>query len=300
MPSRQEVMRLYRGLLRNARAFFDDTSREFIQSETKRLFRQNHNDVMLDRVHRKLTGARTTLHLLERANKHIFKDALSVLGYGYGRKGPRKLVMLEATVGVEVREEIFGSVHDVEKYRPAFFALAKHQMGLDKLSVNKDTLRSEHPINVAKMQDEHWKKIRHSVLPPVDAATMDILEERASTGVITSSAQYLNPDYAHVIRAWEERWVKFPEKRQVRRLYRRLLESIDRMDVTTVMVPNPGKYLDERPRRTTELAPGVDKPDLIPKKVYSFVKSPMAGKQEPEDANIIDTAGMDAHGNIQS
>ncbi|KAJ2847053.1 hypothetical protein IWW36_004051 [Coemansia brasiliensis] len=299
MPTRQEVMRLYRGLLKNARAFFDDTTREFIQTETKKLFRKNHNDIMLDRVHRKLNGARTTLHLLERANQHIFKDVLSVLGYGYGRKGPRKLVMLEATVGVEVREEIFGSVHDVEKYRPAFFALAKYQLGVDKLYVNKDTLRSNHPINVAKMQDEHWKKIRHQVLPPVDAATMDILEERASSGIVTSSAQYLNPEYAHVIKAWEERWVKFPERRQVRRFYRRLLESIDRMDVTTVMVPNPGKYLNEKARRTTEFAPGVEKPDLIPKKVYRFVKSPLAGKQQPENANIIDIAGMDTHGSVK-
>ncbi|KAJ2349105.1 hypothetical protein IWW50_005132 [Coemansia erecta] len=274
--------------------FFDDTTREFIQSYAKQKFRSNRNDRDAERAQRTLKQARTALHLLERANRGIFTDVLSVLEYGYGRKGPRKLIMLEATVGIGQREEVFGNLNEVAKYRPAFYALAEHQLGRTKLEVSVQTLRSQHPLNVAKAQDAHWQSIRHRVLPPVDAATMDLLEERAATGVVTSAAQVLaSPDAAALVRAWEARWVKFPEKRMARRYYRRLLESVVRMDVVTEMVPNPGMYQKGVARRNTCLAPGVVKPELVPRRVYAFVTSSVAGKALAQEANIIDIAGLD-------
>ncbi|KAJ2711311.1 hypothetical protein H4R23_006402, partial [Coemansia sp. Cherry 401B] len=203
-------MAVYRGILQNARMFFDDTTREFVQSYAKQQFRINQHDQKTTRAHRKLKNARTTMHLLERANKHVFKDVLSVLEFGYGRKGPRKPMMLESTVGIGVREEIFGSLHTVAKYRPAFYALAVHQLGESRLNVNPQTLRSSHPLNVAKMQDAHWRTVRHQLLPPVDAATMEVLEHRARTGTVDNEDAGLTPEDAELVRKWTARWVRMP------------------------------------------------------------------------------------------
>ncbi|KAJ2157824.1 hypothetical protein GGF46_004217 [Coemansia sp. RSA 552] len=296
LPSRVQVMRIYRGILREARSFFDDTTREFVQSYAKEQFRRNMDDRKAVRARRKLKNARTTLHLLQRANTHQFKSVLSVLENGYGQKGPRKPIMLEATVGIGRREEVFGNLNEVARYRPAFYALVAHRLGKGKLLVNQESLRSNHPLNVAKMQDRHWEQIRHKAAPPVDAATMEMLEERARTGIVVSSAlQSCSSQDAELLRRWEARWVRFPRKQDVRRFYRKLLESLCRMEVTTKLVPNTGKYgEDGLARRNTDIAPGIEKPDLVPKKIYTFVDSTVTLKRPLEEASIIDIAGLDA------
>ncbi|KAJ2663899.1 hypothetical protein IW148_002225 [Coemansia sp. RSA 1199] len=291
-PTRAQVALVYRGILKNARMFFDDTTREFIQTYAKLKFRTNLHDSDTERARKKLTQATTTLHLLERANKGLFKDVISVLEYGYGRKGPRKLIMLEATVGIGQREQVFGTLSEVEKYRPAFFALAKYQLGCEKLTVSSEALKSTSPLNIAKAQDAHWERIQHRLLPPIDASTMNMLEDRANTGVITSAAMLAcsDPQTANLVQEWERVWIKIPEKRSVRRYYRRLLESMVRMDVSTRMVDNPGKYKGNMARRS---AIDTAKPDLIPERIYAFVESSMAGHTQPSHANAVDCAGLD-------
>ncbi|KAJ1759326.1 hypothetical protein LPJ58_002325 [Coemansia sp. RSA 1591] len=291
-PTRAQVMIVYRGILKNARMFFDDTTREFIQTYAKQKFRTNLHDSDVGRARKKLTQSTTALHLLERANKGVFTDVISVLEYGYGRKGPRKPIMLEATVGIGRREQVFGTLHEVEKYRPAFFALASYQLGRDKLTVSSEALKSTNPLNIAKAQDAHWARIQHRLLPPIDASTMTMLEDRANTGTIVSAARLACSD-AHtmeLVEEWERVWIKVPEARSVRRYYRRLLESVVRMDVTTRMVDNPGKYEGNMARRSAIDTP---KPDLIPERIYAFVESSMAGHTQPSHANSVDCAGLD-------
>ncbi|KAJ2498063.1 hypothetical protein GGH96_004605 [Coemansia sp. RSA 1972] len=272
--------------------FFDDTTREFIQSFAKLKFRANLHDSDSERARKKLTQATTTLHLLERANKGVFKDVISVLEYGYGRKGPRKPIMLEATVGIGQREQVFGTLSEVEKYRPAFYALASYQLGRDKLTVSPEALKSTNPLNIAKAQDAHWSRIQHRLLPPIDAATMTMLEDRANTGTIVSAGVLAcsDPHTMELVQEWEQMWIKVPEARSVRRYYRRLLESVVRMDVTTRMVDNPGKYKGGMARRS---AIDTEKPDLIPERIYAFVESSMAGHQQPSPASAVDCAGLD-------
>ncbi|KAJ1799394.1 hypothetical protein LPJ59_001858 [Coemansia sp. RSA 2399] len=291
LPSRRQVMDAYRGILREARAFFDDTTRDFITTYAKREFRKNHHDKKTQRSRRKLQGARTTIHLLERANAHHFKDVVSVLEYGYGRKGPRKVQLLHAMAKIAPRDLVFGNLREVAKYRPAFYAIAERQFGTKKLTVSNEELKSKHPLNVAKMQDRHWHQLRHRTVPPIDRPTMELVEERARTGAVTNSllrCKDLSAEDARVLRMWEQRWVKLPQKAQVIRYYRALLTNMDIMDVRIDMVPNKGKYLKSMPRRNILDASGAVKPDLIPKKAFTFHKSSLAGKKPPSTANSID------------
>ncbi|KAJ2787391.1 hypothetical protein GGI15_000756 [Coemansia interrupta] len=249
--------------------FFDENSREFIQTFAKKKFRENMHDRKPGRPRRKLQNARTAMHLIERANTHNFKDVMSVLEFGYGRKGPRRLELLKAMAGIGKREEIFGSLHSVSRYRPAFYAIAKNQYGEDKLSVNKNILRSRNPLNVAKMQDSHWDMIRHKVLPPVDTNTMRLLEERAESGIVDTSSR-LDPGLASIVKMWESKWVKMPPPRQIIRYYRALLTQVTEMQVTKE-APSNAKDSSQRTK-------------------YLFRKSSLADKRPPPPASPIDIA----------
>ncbi|KAJ2370919.1 hypothetical protein IW150_004842, partial [Coemansia sp. RSA 2607] len=167
------------------------------------------------------------------------------------------------------REEIFGSLHSVALYRPAFYAIAKNQYGEDKLNVNKNTLRSRNPLNVAKMQDSHWDVIRRKVLPPVDTNTMQVLEERAQSGLVDTISR-LDPELANIVKVWESRWVKMPPPRQVIRYYRALLNQVTEMQVLKEAPINA-----KGPQQKTK---------------YLFRKSSLADKRPPPLANLIDTA----------
>ncbi|KAJ1661688.1 hypothetical protein IW140_006318 [Coemansia sp. RSA 1813] len=289
-------MHAYRGILREARAFFDENTRDFITSYTRKEFRKNLYDKKTARAQRKIKGARTTLHLLERANAHKFKDVISVLEYGYGRKGPRKVEMLQATAKIRPRERVFGNLREVAKYRPAFYAIAERQFGVKKLTVSEEPLKSKHPLNVAKMQDRHWEHIRHRTVPPIDQSTMDLIEERARTGSVTNillKSKDISADDAEMLQMWEQRWVKKPNKSQVIRYYRALLDiNMAVMDVSVEMVPNKGKYWKAMPRRNVLDASGAVKPDLIPKKAFTFRTSSLAGKKSPSSANGIDVLNL--------
>ncbi|KAJ2692640.1 hypothetical protein GGH99_001603 [Coemansia sp. RSA 1285] len=303
LAARRKALDVYRGLLKEARAFFDETTRDFITTYTKQEFRRNQHDKKILRVRRKLRNASTSLHLLQRANAHRFRDAVSVLEYGYGRKGPRKVEMLHAMAKIRPRERVFGNLREVARYRPAFYALAEKQFGTKKLVVSNGSLKSRHPLNVAKMQDRHWDHIRHRLLPPIDQSTMDIVEERASTGVIVNAllrpnatinttTMDVSPRDMEMLRQWEQRWVRFPRKSQTVRYYRALLDKgMAVMDVTVDMVPNKAKYWKAMPRRNARDGSGAVKPDLIPKKSFTFRHSPLAGKKPPSRANGIDVAG---------
>ncbi|KAJ2776258.1 hypothetical protein H4R18_005759 [Coemansia javaensis] len=271
LPTREQVAGVYRGILRQARAFFDENTREFIQTYARAQFHKNRNDRKAARAQKKLKWARATMHLLERANRHRFKDVMSVLEYGYGRKGPRRADMIEATVGVARGEGIFGNLREVARYRPAFYALAAHQLGEKKLQVDVQGLRSRHPLNIAKAQDTHWAQLRYRIVPPVDAATMALLEERARTGTVVGAAPPgCSAADAALLRRWEDRWVRVPPRRQVMRYYRELLQSVSQIAVSTQ-----------------------EGPGAAPKRVYSFTRSPLAGKQGPQAATVIDLAGLE-------
>ncbi|KAJ2110350.1 hypothetical protein IW146_005947 [Coemansia sp. RSA 922] len=286
-------MGVYRGILKQARAFFDDNTSEFIQSYAKSKFRGGLHDRNHERAHKRLRNARTTMHLLERANKHRYADVVSVLEFGYGRKGPRRVHMINAIAGLGKREEIFGSLEQVSKYRPAFYAIAKNYLGESKLQVNPLVLRSKQPLNVAKMQDRYWSDIRHKIKPPVDKATMAVLEERARTGIIDTTSLLASEEDKSALERWTKTWVKMPPKRQIIRYYRTLLEQVTMMEVKTVEVPNTGKYVKSVARRNTVDAVGREKPDLVPKKNYVFTKSLLSGKRGLGEANLIDIAGLD-------
>ncbi|KAJ1720771.1 hypothetical protein LPJ53_004629 [Coemansia erecta] len=189
-PSRESVLGVYRGILRQARMFFDENSREFIQTFAKKKFRENMHD-------------------------------------------------------------------------------PKNQYGEDKLSVNKNMLRSRNPLNVAKMQDSHWDTIRRKVLPPVDTNTMRVLEERAQCGIV-DTVNKMDPDLAGIVRTWESRWVKMPPPRQIIRYYRTLLNQVTEMQVLKETTP------DAKPS-----AQGTK---------YMFRKSSLADKRPPPLANPIDIA----------
>ncbi|KAJ2685372.1 hypothetical protein IWW39_004303 [Coemansia spiralis] len=292
-PSRDKVISVYRGILRQARAFFDDNTSEFIQSYAKSKFRGGRYDRNHERSHKRLRNARTTMHLLERANKHRFVDVVSVLEFGYGRKGPRRVQMINATAGLGKREEIFGNLEQVSKYRPAFYAIAKNYLGESKLQVSPLILRSKQPLNVAKMQDRHWSDIRHKIKPPVDKATMAVLEERARTGVVDLTSSVASEEDKIALEWWTKLWVKMPPKRQIIRYYRALLEQVTMMEVETLEVPNTGKYVKSMARRNTVDAMGREKPDFVPKKSYVFTKSLLSGKRGLGMASIIDLAGLD-------
>ncbi|KAI8321594.1 hypothetical protein GQ54DRAFT_324978 [Martensiomyces pterosporus] len=290
-PTREQVVSVYRGILKQARRFFDENTREFIQTFAQTKFRSNQRDRKPERAHKKLKNARTALHLLERANAHRFKDAVSVLEFGYGRKGPRRMDMLRATAGIGKREGIFGNLREVARYRPAFYAIAKNQYGEKKLEVNLDVLKSKNHLNIAKMQDMHWSDIRRRLLPPVDQRTMELLEERARTGVVDTTRGMGDRD-SEAVRRWERQWVKMPHKRQAVRFYRELLGQVTQVDVSVGMVPNTALYRKSAARRSTKNAAGMDKPSAVPKKVYAFSKSLLAGKKPPSLANAIDLAGL--------
>ncbi|KAJ1897297.1 hypothetical protein LPJ66_003449 [Kickxella alabastrina] len=291
-PNRQQVMHIYRGILKQARSFFDENAREFIQSFAQKKFRIGIHDRKPGRPRIKLRNARATMHLLERANMHRFKDVVSVLEYAYGRKGPRRTDMLKATAGIGKREEIFGNLRQVAHYRPAFYAIAQNQYGEKKLEVNPNVLKSRHPLNVAKMQDMHWADIRRKVLPPVDTDIMRMLEGRAQYGEVDTTVG-LEPEMKDLVRKWEARWVNMPPKRQVVRYYRALLEQVTEMRVEQQMVPNTGKYVKSMARHNTRTAAGLEKPDFVPKSTYSFTRSSIAGKRPPPSVNSIDIAGLD-------
>ncbi|KAJ2405151.1 hypothetical protein GGI10_005416 [Coemansia sp. RSA 2530] len=256
-PSRDKVISVYRGILRQARAFFDDNTSEFIQSYAKSKFRGGRYDRNHERSHKRLRNART------------------------------------ATAGLGKREEIFGNLEQVLKYRPAFYAIAKNYLGESKLQVSPLVLRSKQPLNVAKMQDRHWSDIRHKIKPPVDKATMAVLEERARTGVVDLTSSVASEEDKIALERWTKIWVKMPPKRQIIRYYRALLEQVTMMEVEILEVPNTGKYVKSMARRNTVDAMGREKPDFVPKKSYVFTKSLLSGKRGLGMASIIDLAGLD-------
>ncbi|KAJ2812350.1 hypothetical protein FBU31_007610, partial [Coemansia sp. 'formosensis'] len=130
-----------------------------------------------------------------------------------------------ATAGLGKREEIFGNLEQVSKYRPAFYAIAKDCLGEKKLLVNPLALRSKQPLNVAKMQDKHWADVRHKIKPPVDKATMAVLEGRARTGIVDTTSLLVSEEDKSALERWTKTWVKMPPKRQIIRYYRTLLEQ---------------------------------------------------------------------------
>ncbi|KAJ2765058.1 hypothetical protein IWQ57_004925, partial [Coemansia nantahalensis] len=202
-----------------------------------------------------------------------------------------------AMVGISPKEKIFGNVNEVARYRPAFYALAAHHAGKQKLQVNTEALRSQHPLNIAKAQDAYWEQLRYKLTPPLDRATMELLEERTRTGAVVSSALRAsrakgNAGDAALVQKWEARWVRVPPARQISRYYRHLLGSVSTIDVTTVMVANEGKYAGGKARRRTTMDDGSDKPDMVPKKVYTLVRSCMAGSRPAQPASAIDVAGL--------
>ncbi|KAJ2753774.1 hypothetical protein GGI19_002895 [Coemansia pectinata] len=214
------------------------------------------------------------------------------MSYPYGHKELTTENYM-ATAGLGKREEIFGNLEQVSKYRPTFFAIAKNYLGESKLQVNPLVLRSKQPLNVAKMQDKHWSDIRHKIKPPVDKATMAVLEERARTGIIDTTSWLASEEDRSALERWTKTWVKMPPKRQIIRYYRTLLEQVTMMEVKPVEVPNTGKYVKSMARRNTVDAVGREKPDLVPKKSYVFTKSLLSGKRGLGAANLIDMAGLD-------
>lgn len=262
---RIRVIRVYRGILKQARSFFDDTTRDFIAQFAQLHFRYSQHDLKHDRVRKKLRNALTNLHQLERANQlGKYKDVMSVLEFGYGRRGPRRMLMLKATAGIGKREEIFGNLDKVARYRPAFFAIAQHEFGRKKLEVPEQMLKSRHPLNVAKMQDKHWKdNIRQRLMPPVDRDTMRVLEQRASTGQLLLNEKVTDPRDRELLERWTQRWAKTPHTSQIIRYYRALLQNITMIE----------EHLASPTR-------------------FTFYKSSLAGRKPPSSVNIIDTAGL--------
>ncbi|KAJ1946316.1 hypothetical protein FBU59_002056 [Linderina macrospora] len=280
------VVPLYRGILKEARKFFDLPTRTFIQNLAKQKFRLNSRDRLPKRARQKVQKARTNLHLLERANSHRFVDMVSVLEYGYGCKGPLRVDLMRAMAGVGKREQVFGSMGNVERYRPAFYAIAREQFG-EKLEVNVNVLKSRNNLNVAKMQDKRWEEVRWKIVPPVDVETLKSVERFAESGVVDNTVGMSDME-REVVRRWERRWVEMPRKRQVQRVYRELLTRMSAMTVSEVEVANPAKYRKDIVRRN-----GSDRlADTVPKKKYSFIRSPLAGKKKPSVANAVDLAGL--------
>ncbi|KAJ1951199.1 hypothetical protein EC988_004110 [Linderina pennispora] len=286
MPTREMVVPVYRGILKEARKFFDLPTRTFIKTFAQEKFRSNSRDKLPMRTHKKLRKARSALRLLERANTHRYADAVSLLEFGYGRKGPLRIDLMRAMAGVGKREQVFGSLNNVKKYRPAFYAIASEQLG-DKLEVNVNVLKSRNKLNVAKMQDKRWEEVKWKVVPPVDRETLEMVEEFAKTGVVDNTKGFSAKE-KEVLRQWEQRWVKVPHRRQVQRFYRELLTRMPAMEITKTEVPNPTKYRKDIVRRNASDTT----PDMIPKTAYSFIRSPLAGKKKPSLANLIDLAGL--------
>ncbi|KAJ2638480.1 hypothetical protein GGF40_001616 [Coemansia sp. RSA 1286] len=230
------------------------------------------HDLKPGRPAKKLKSAQTALHLLERANSHKLKSVLSVLEYAYGRKGPRR---------TEMMKQIFGNLNRVSRYRPTFYAIAKNHFGEKKMQVNKDTLKSRHPLNVAKMQDKHWEEIKHRLPLPVSPAIMNMLEKRAQNGIV-SITEGMDGSQAWLVNQWVDRWVKLPPRRQIIRYYRALLEQVTEMRIEKVVASSQDKVCKPDSKRL----------DVVRKRNFVFRKSPLSGKRPLPLVNSIDIANL--------
>ncbi|KAG0172274.1 hypothetical protein DFQ28_005441 [Apophysomyces sp. BC1034] len=81
------VRALYKRILSEASAFFDDRARTFIIHRTKNHFKEYKTCTDEKRVKSKLMEARKRLHRIERANRGNQASALKVLEAAYGRTG---------------------------------------------------------------------------------------------------------------------------------------------------------------------------------------------------------------------
>ncbi|KAI8092232.1 uncharacterized protein B0P05DRAFT_525362 [Gilbertella persicaria] len=88
------IKSLYKRILVEASYFFDDRTRLFIQTRTKKSFRNYRDCQDLERIKYKIKEARKRLHRLERANRGNQKDALKVLEEAYGRTGKTRHALL--------------------------------------------------------------------------------------------------------------------------------------------------------------------------------------------------------------
>ncbi|KAJ2857118.1 hypothetical protein J3B02_001210 [Coemansia erecta] len=172
--------------------------------------------------------------------------------------------------------------------------MAKNHFGEKKMQVNKEALKSRHPLNIAKMQDRHWEEIRRRVAVPVSPKVMNMLEKRAEDGIIkiTREMSELDSVQAQLVNQWVGRWVKMPPKRQIIRYYRSLLEQITEMKVEKILVPNQVNFYRSMARKNTRTESGREEPDLVPKRSFMFRKSPLSGKRPLPPVSCIDIANI--------
>ncbi|KAI9268081.1 hypothetical protein BDA99DRAFT_435620 [Phascolomyces articulosus] len=92
---RSYVRILYRRILCEGSAFFDDRTRTFIFNRTRKTFREYKDCTDEARIKKKLREARKFLHRIERANQGQTKSCLKLLQAAYGQRGKTRHRLLE-------------------------------------------------------------------------------------------------------------------------------------------------------------------------------------------------------------
>ncbi|PVU95542.1 hypothetical protein BB561_001756 [Smittium simulii] len=183
--SKKVVRLIYRQILCQARAFFDDNSREFIKICARQRFRQWKNEENVLKRNNKISTARNYLGKLTRANQGDIRSMQKILELGYGRSGKLKYALLQKTTGLNSISDMNSSILKFKLEMPFLCYLMEKQLGsFKKLKPVLTTSRRILKKNLANLQIKQYEKILGILNPPLPISTIKLIEARANSGII--------------------------------------------------------------------------------------------------------------------
>ncbi|CAI2167443.1 20398_t:CDS:10 [Funneliformis geosporum] len=187
---RQQILSLYKQILKESSKFFDNNARNFLKERARIRFKEYKKETNEKRITKKCAEARKALNQLKRANVFDVKAVIRVLELTYGRSGPK-------------RHELLKPYIDYPSPPPRPFLRKVPRTAPPRISPPLQSLLSSqdkslypilpepkhkplHPCRKANIMWWHYSKIMKQVMPPVTEEELEILEQKAGKGTLTS------------------------------------------------------------------------------------------------------------------
>ncbi|CAG8433987.1 491_t:CDS:2 [Scutellospora calospora] len=312
---RQQVLSIYRNILKESSKFFDDNAKIFLKNRTRKRFKEYKEETDETRILNKLADARQALYRIKRANVFDIKSVNRILELTYGRRGPMKHQLLKPIIN-EPSEAPKPIVPGFPRTAPPRMSQTLQTLLSSQVKNLYPTLpepkhKPLYPSRKANLLWRHYSKIMKTVLPPVDDVTLDQLEKNAGKGTLTGqgvadrniSLRNHNFDGLNRLRIPKNTGAPKsprdhvkegpycsarphnPRPRFIRRLYQRLLTKIPIMkEDTESKYSNPNIFENKNNYSSTV---------TLPKKRHMITKSPWANGRPLPLVNHMDWQGLD-------
>ncbi|PVV02137.1 hypothetical protein BB560_003417 [Smittium megazygosporum] len=182
---KSQTITLYRKILKNARCFFDDNSREFIKIRARQRFEKWKDLTEEKKILDKIKIAQGYLNYLERANKGDHKAIIKILRLGYARVGFLKYTILEKQANFKPPFKLYTDLSEFKANLPILYDLFLNQYKSSKaLEVSLPLKNKLHKSVIKNRQKAFNLKLLDRLIPPMPILMVKILEARAASGKV--------------------------------------------------------------------------------------------------------------------